>query len=36
MVTQFSRLDVMAVEYGQKGLCGVLTTQANTTVEAEL
>ena len=26
----------MAVEYGQNGLCGVLTPQANTTVEAEL
>ena len=26
----------MALEYGQKGLCGVLTPQANTTVEAEL
>jgi len=36
MVAQFSRLAVMAVEYGQKGLCGVLTPQANTTVEAEL
>ena len=26
----------MALEYGQKGLCGVLTPQANTTVEAEM